>query len=263
MNMSIIVDKNKRYGFMPGCSLPSYNPHAVTKTIEYLNSVFPKFSAVQKCCGKPTKAVGQYDLFKERFSGLQGDMDDVGIEDMIVACQSCYVTFKEASTTPVTSLWQLWPLIGFPEELKGKAKDSDIVFTIHDSCSTRYEKELQDGIRWILDELGYKYIESKYAKDKTRCCGFGGMVVPANPEVAYKVMLKRVETLEKENVIVYCAACRSSLLKGGAKSWHILDLIWGDVVMEGDESPEDVLSNPVKSWVNRYKTKKGIIKSVG
>lgn len=261
--MSEANNNDKRYGFMPGCSLPSYNPMAVAKTTEFLNSVFPQFSAVQKCCGKPTKAVGQYDLFKERFQGLQDDMDDVSIEDMIVACQSCYLTFKEASSTPVTSLWALWPKIGLPEELKGKAKDSDMVFTIHDSCSTRFEKELQDGIRWILQELGYKVEESDYAREKTRCCGFGGMVVPANPEVAAKVMVKRVDTLNQPNVIVYCAACRSSLLKGGAQAWHILDLIWGPVIMAGDKCPEDVLASPVKSWVNRYKAKKGIMKSVG
>jgi len=260
--MSITIDKNKRYGFIPGCSLPSYSPEIVTKTTAYLNSVFPKFSAVQKCCGKPTKAVGQYELFKERFQGLQDDMDDVGIEEMIVACQSCKLTFNEASKTPTHSLWEILPMIGLPEELRGKAKDSDIVFTIHDSCSTRHDKALQDGIRWILDELGYKYIESKYSREKTRCCGFGGMVVPANPEVAMKVMKRRVETLESDSVVVYCAACRSSILKGGAKSWHILDLVWGPVVNASDNSPDDSLASPVKSWVNRYKSKQGIKKSV-
>ncbi len=260
--MEFTLDQNKRYGFMPGCSLPSYSPTAVIKTTEYLNETFDKFSAVQKCCGKPTKAVGQYDLFKERFKGLQDDMDDVGIENMIVACQSCKLTFDAASPTPTYSLWEILPVIGLPEELRGKAKDSEILFTIHDSCSTRHLSKLQDGIRWILDELGYKYVESKYSREKTRCCGFGGMVVPANPEVAAKVMKKRVETLDVDNVVVYCAACRSSLLKGGAQAWHILDLIWGPVVNAGDLSPTDVLASPVSSWMNRYKSKKGIMKVV-
>lgn len=260
--MAFTVDQSVRYGFMPGCSLPSYSPEGVIKTTEYLREAFDKFSAVQKCCGKPTKAVGQYDLFKERFQGLQDDMDAVGIEQMIVACQSCKLTFDDASPTPTYSLWEVMPIIGLPEELRGKAKDSDIVFTIHDSCSTRHLTELQDGIRWILKELGYQVVESKYARDKTRCCGFGGMVVPANPEVAAKVMKRRVETLDSENVVVYCAACRSSILKGGAKAWHILDLIWGPVVYAGDEAPKDVLSSPVASWKNRYLSKRGIAKAI-
>lgn len=256
--MSFKVEQNQRYGFMAGCSLPSYNPHAVIKTTEYLNSYFDNFSAVQKCCGKPTKAVGQYDLFKERFKSLQDDMDAVEIQRMIVACQSCKLTFDEASHTPTYSLWEVLPVIGLPEALRGKAKDSDMVFTIHDSCSTRHLSELHDGIRWILNELGYKVVESKHSREKTRCCGFGGMVVPANPEVAKKVMKKRVETLEYENVVVYCAACRSSILQGGANAWHILDLIWGPVIYAGNNAPKDVLASPVSSWVNRYKSKQGL-----
>ncbi|WP_207706855.1 (Fe-S)-binding protein [Alkaliphilus pronyensis] len=260
--MTIKIDKSKRYGFMPGCSLPSYSPEAVTKTTAYLNEVFPNFSAVQKCCGKPTKAVGQYDLFKERFADLQKDMDDVDIDEMIVACQSCKLTFDEASPTPTHSLWELLPIIGLPKELKGKAKDSDIVFTIHDSCSTRHLTALHDGVRWILQELGYKVVESEYSREKTRCCGFGGMVVPANPPVAEKVMKRRVETLETDKIVVYCSACRSSILKGGAKAWHLLDLVWGPVVYAKDAPPEDVLSSPVKAWINRYKAKKGIEKAI-
>ncbi len=260
--MTFQVDKNKRYGFMPGCSLPSYSPEGVAKTTAYLDSVLPNFSAVQKCCGKPTKAVGQYDLFKERFAGLQSDMDAVGIEEMIVACQSCKLTFNETSPTPTHSLWSIFPTIGLPEELRGKAKHSDVVFTVHDSCSTRHDKELQDGIRWILKELGYTVVESKHSRENTRCCGFGGMVVPANPEVAQKVMNRRVETLESDYVVVYCSACRSSILKGQGQAWHILDLVWGPVVMKGDKAPSDVLSSPVKSWLNRYKAKAGIKKAV-
>lgn len=256
--MGFIVDQSKRYGFMPGCSLSSYSPEAVFKTTDFLNKTFDNFSAVQKCCGKPTKAVGQYELFKERFSDLQSDMDAVGIENMIVACQSCKLTFDEVSPTPTFSLWEVLPIIGLPQELRNKAANSDMVFTIHDSCSTRNLHDLHDGIRWILDELGYKYIESEYSREKTRCCGFGGMVVPANPEVAAKVMKRRVETLETKNIVVYCAACRSSILQGGANAWHILDLIWGPVVMANDLSPKDVLASPVSSWVNRYKSKQGI-----
>lgn len=260
--MTIKIDKNKCYGFMPGCSLPSYSPEATTKTIEYLNSVFPEFSAVQKCCGKPTKAVGQYDLFKKRFADLQKDMDDVNVDEMIAACQSCKLTFDEASPTPTHSLWEIFPVIGLPEEVKDKAKDSDVVFTIHDSCSTRNLIGLHEGIRWIMNELGYKFVESKYSREKTRCCGFGGMVVPANPQVADKVMKRRVETLDSEYIVVYCSACRSSILKGGAKAWHILDLLWGPTVYAKDAPPADVLSSPVKAWVNRYKSKRGIAKTL-
>lgn len=256
------IDKDKRYGFMPGCSLPSYNPEAVGAIVAHLQSVFPKFSVVQKCCGKPTKAVGQYEKFKERFGELENDMKAVEIDVMIVACQSCKLTLDEYSSLPTISLWEILPLIGLPKDAIGKGKDSDMEFCIHDSCSTRFEKDLQDGIRWAMDQMGYKYAIGDHEREKTRCCGFGGMIVPVKPELAKRVMQKRVDTLPNQNIVVYCSACRQSMMKVSAKSWHILDLIFGPVVYKGDKAPEDVLSSPVKSWVNRYKSKKAMGKEL-
>ncbi|ADI00762.1 (Fe-S)-binding protein [Salisediminibacterium selenitireducens] len=252
----------ERKGFMPGCSLPSYTPDGVKKTMEYLKTVYPDLGGVQKCCGKGTKALGQEEKFKERFAGLQQDMDDIGIDTIIVACQNCYKTINETSeTTKAESLWTLLPKIGIPEELRGKAKDSDVVFGIHDSCSTRYEKELQDGVRWVLKELGYRVEESEHSRENARCCGFGGMIVPANPDLATRVMQRRADDFTTDHVVVYCAACRASMMKVGKKAFHILDLLWGPVVHSDTAPPEDVLSKPAGAWINRYKSKR-IVKQV-
>lgn len=247
---------------MPGCSLSSYNPEAVTKTVAYLNEALPKFSAVLKCCGKPTRDIGQYELFRERFEGLLADMRDVEIETMILACPNCKAVFEKESQIKSHLLWEILPLIGLPEEVRGKAKESDMVFTIHDSCSAREDKAAQDGIRWILTELGYKYVESEYSREKTRCCGYGGMVNPVNPELTRKVMQRRIKTLADYPVVVYCATCRSALSQAGRKAWHIMDLIWGPVVRAGDMPPEDVLEVPEKVWHNRFKTRQGMLEQL-
>lgn len=249
--------------FMPGCSLPSYAPEHVASITKHLKSVYPTLGAVQKCCGKPTAAIGQYDLFKERYGKLQHDFDTLNADEVIVACQSCYGMIKKANghQTP-RSLWSLLPEIGLPEDIIGKAKHSDVVFTIHDSCSTRYEAELQAGIRWILNELGYQTTEPEYTKENTRCCGFGGMVVPANPDVANRVIQRRVSEFKTDHVVVYCAACRASMLGVNVKAWHILDLMFGPVVMQHDAPPANVLANPLKAWFNRYQSKKKLIQCI-
>ncbi|WP_018249569.1 (Fe-S)-binding protein [Orenia marismortui] len=252
------MSKTKRV-FIPGCSLPSYNPDAVKKTLEFLQEKLPGTGAILKCCGKPTKALGQVDKFKERYAGFQAEIDKLGAEEIIVACQSCYLTMSANSPQKVTSLWSLLPEIGLPEESVGIGKDSDITFAIHDSCSTRDRKDIHDGIRWIIKELGYNSEEPPHTRETTMCCGFGGMVVPANPELAQRVMNKRTSEVESDYMVTYCAACRESMVKGGKKAVHILDLIFGGPWNSKSEFPDNP-SSPLTGWVNRYKSKRNIKK---
>jgi hypothetical protein len=40
--------------FIPGCSLPSYNPETVCNILEYIQEKLPGTGTILKCCGKPT-----------------------------------------------------------------------------------------------------------------------------------------------------------------------------------------------------------------
>jgi len=246
--------------FIPGCSLPSYNPEAVMKTLEFLQEKLPGTGGILKCCGKPTKALGQMDKFKERYGEFQSEVDKLGADEIIVACQSCFLTMSANSPNQtVKSLWAMFPELGLPEAAKGIGKDSDITFAIHDSCPTRDRKDIHDGIRWIMTELGYKVEEPPHTRENTKCCGFGGMIVPANPDLAQRVMNKRTEEVESDYMVTYCAACRESMVKGGKKAVHILDLIFGGKWDSSREFP-GVPSSPLKGWTNRHKSKSNMKK---
>ncbi len=251
--------KTKRV-FIPGCSLPSYNPELVGKILAHLQERLPGTGAILKCCGKPTKALGQVEAFKERYAELQTEIDRLGAEEIIVACQSCYVTMKEYSPNQkVRSLWEVLPEIGLPEGAIGIGKGSDLTIAVHDSCPTRDVTPIQDGIRWILGELGYAMEEPPHTRAQTRCCGFGGMVVPANPELAMRVMKRRTAEVSSDCMVTYCAACRESMVRGGKKAVHILDLIFGGPLTSRSNFP-GLPANPLKGWVNRHRAKRLILK---
>lgn len=256
------LDRTIRYGFLPGCSLSSYSPDAVAKTAAYLNAVLPKFSALLRCCGKPTRDLGEQRTFQRRFAETQRDMADIGAEKMILACPNCKKVFDEQTPETALSLWEILQKVGIPEELRGKAKNSDIVFTIHDPCSARYDTAAQEGVRWLLTELGYRYEDSEFSREKTRCCGFGGQVGTVDPALAAQVMERRLATLPERSVVTYCATCRSAFMQNGRKAWHILDLLWGPVVYADSDAPEDVLADPDNVWHNRFQTRKGLIQAV-
>ncbi|MFW5811677.1 MAG: FAD-dependent oxidoreductase, partial [Alkalispirochaetaceae bacterium] len=244
--------------FIPGCSLPSYNPEAVGKIYSHLQATLGNTGAILKCCGKPTKALGQYDLFKERYAQLQAEIDKLGAQEIIVACQSCFLNMSEYSPNQkVRSLWEIMPEIGLPEGAEDIGLESDATFAIHDSCSTRHVSSIHEGIRWIIEKTGYQSEEPPHTKENGMCCGFGGMVVPANPDLAQRVMIKRTSEVKSDQMVTYCAACRESMVKGGKKAVHILDLLFNPTYKQESEYP-GLGKGPLEAWVNRYKAKKAL-----
>ena len=248
--------------FIPGCSLPSYKPELVGKIIEHLQDRLPGTGVILKCCGKPTKALGQVDAFEKRYAELQAEIDRLGAEEIIVACQSCYVTMLAYSPNQkVRSLWEVLPEIGLPEKAVGIGKDADFSIAVHDSCPTRDVTQIQNGIRSIMNSLGYPVEEPPHTRETTRCCGFGGMVVPANPDLALRVMERRTAEVKSDVMVTYCAACRESMVRGGKKALHILDLIFSGP-WKKDSSYPGLPDSPITSWANRYKAKRLIRKTV-
>jgi len=251
---------NVKRVFMPGCSLPSYSPDLVKAITTYLSEEVEGLSTVLKCCGKPTALMGQKSLFEQRYQSLQEEFDRVEAEEVIVACQNCYNVVKRHSPKQkVTSLWTLLDEIGIPKEAKGIGADSDLIFAIHDSCPTRDEAEIHESVRNIVKELGYQTEELQYSKDKTRCCGMGGMLGAADFELAKRIMTSRAKEATSENMLVYCASCRDAMTIGGKKTLHLLDLIFGG----GYDSKRQIstaIANPLKNWSNRYRSKKIIQK---
>ncbi|WP_330656064.1 (Fe-S)-binding protein [Alkaliphilus flagellatus] len=256
-------DKNKETVrvFMPGCSLSSYSPKLVSKTLRYLQKKLPGTGVVLKCCGKPTRAIGQEDAFKERYGELEDEFKRLGVTEVITACQSCYTTIaKESPNIKIKSLWTVIPEIGIPEEKINIGANSDLVFGIHDSCATRRNGDIQKGARSIIKDLGYKIQEDDQSEKIIRCCGQGGMVGPANPELTKQIMKERANEVESDYVVTYCGACRESMVRGGKKSIHILDLMFKGPWNSKSDMP-GVGKTPMNSWVNRYKSKKELNKS--
>ncbi|WP_207640839.1 FAD-dependent oxidoreductase [Desulfitibacter alkalitolerans] len=243
--------------FMPGCSLPSYSPKLVGEILRYLQRELPGTGAVLRCCGKPTKALGLENDFAQRYSLLESAFKQLEVEEIIVACQSCYSMITTMSPhLKVRSLYEVLKEVGIPEEVKGIGKGK--VMALHDSCVTRDCSTIHDSVRFLMREMGYKIEELPHNRENTRCCGFGGMVVPANPNLAKRIMNRRASEAKSEHIITYCAACRESMTMGGKKALHLMDLMFN---RQWDKTGAPGLQGPLQNWLNRYKSKKEIQRS--
>ena len=250
-----------KYGFMPGCSLASTSPENVQHIINYLQDLYPDLAIIEACCGKPMKMIGETEKFENHFANLAEMVRDAEIDDLLLACQNCLKVMTEEKKFKVDSLWVKMAEWGLPEEYHNKAKDSDVVFSIQDSCSARDRTDVQRAVRQIMKFLVYKVARNRLSLRNTLCCGFGGMCGVSNAQLSHEVARKRVQTFKTDYVVSYCSSCTLAMSIGGARSWHLLDLIFGPVVHLGDQPKPNDLGNTLKAWQNRYRTKKIIQKA--
>lgn len=219
--------ESSRYAFFPGCQLCGSSPEHVEKMYVFLRQVFPVegVGLMLRCCGAPADWAGERELFDDVKSEFRHEYEKLGKPKIIVACSSCYRIFKtHFPDIEIQSFWEVFDRMG-PRHFT--ARDISTPITIHDPCSTRYETALQDSVRNIIIKIGYKIEELPLNREKTECCSYGGLMWLANRDVAKLVVQRRVGESSLDYV-TYCAMCREFFTRGGKRTLHLLDLIYGN-----------------------------------
>lgn len=214
------------YLFFPGCQLCASSPDKVFTAYQYLcTKISHGVGLMLDCCSAPAYWAGQEALFHENLESWKQKWIDLGKPELIVACSTCYRIFSDfLQEVPVISLWQLFKKIGLPES---HLPFEQVNLAVHDPCTTRYEAEIQDSIRSLLNTSGVIIEELVLSRDLTECCGFGGLMQNAHPEIA-KETLHRRATLSSSDYVTYCGMCRDNLASSGKRVLHILDILFPD-----------------------------------
>lgn len=253
---TVLSKKKTKYLFVPGCTVPAYSPSIIEKTFKHLQDTLDgEVGALLQCCGKVTKLVGEDKKFKARNKMAIDAINETNADVIITICPSCYNVYKQTSDKEVISYWDLMrEKIGIPPKQKNIGVNSDVIFNIHDSCVTRNVKSHHENVRWILDELGYKYEEMRNNRENTRCCGVGGMVCNSNPELYKKIYTRRANDCTQDNVLTYCGSCRGTMETAGKDSLHILNLLHEGTYTK-DMAQKRGYTSEEEMWANRLETK--------
>jgi NADPH-dependent glutamate synthase beta subunit-like oxidoreductase len=217
--------QSSRYVFYPGCQLSASSPRQVFKIYQHLQqSLAGGVGLMLGCCGAPAEWSGRQELFGETLAAARQQWEELGSPQVIAACSSCYRMFKDhAPAMPVESLWTVLDRIGLPASA---APATTATVAIHDACTTRHDEEIQESVRHLLGKLNVKVSELKDNRSLTTCCGYGGLMSFANPEVAAKVVTRRIHE-SAADYLTYCAMCRDNFAAKGKQSYHLLELICG------------------------------------
>lgn len=212
--------------FFPGCQLCASSPAQVERVYAYLMDVFPGGVALRLgCCGAPAFWAGREDEFRSVGDGFLEDWKALGRPELIVACSTCFRMFAEhLPQVPIVSLWQA---LDAPHLTPAAAEAAGQELAIHDPCTTRPYPAIQDAARRIVKRLGISAQELTLGRDKTECCGFGGLMQNANPELSREVAARRAR-ISPLDYLTYCAMCRDSLAAVGKRAVHLLDVVFPD-----------------------------------
>lgn len=214
-----------RLVFFPGCQQAASSPGAVRNMYEYLcEKVAGGVGLMLGCCGAPANWAGQEKLFQETLAQIEDNWRALGRPQVITACPTCFSMFSHnLPDLPVETLWTLLDRIGLPP---GAGNAAPRRLAVHDSCTTRHEGPLHASVRRILAGLGHAVEELPHSREKTVCCGYGGLMMFADKEVARKTVGRRIGE-SGSDYVTYCAMCRDNFAGQGKRAFYLLDLLVG------------------------------------
>ena len=213
--------------FFPGCQLSASAPAMVKRVYAHLRRILSGgVGLMLGCCNAPAFWAGQEDRFQTEFSRLCDQWIALGRPEIILACSTCYRIFQtHLPEAKIMSLWHVLEEKGLPVDLC--VKHGAVPLAVHDPCTTRHEPGIQQSVRSLLRRLGQPFEELELGRSYTECCGFGGLMQNANPDLA-KTVVKRLSGKSPADYLTYCAGCRDNLAASGKRAVHILDLVFPD-----------------------------------
>jgi NADPH-dependent glutamate synthase beta subunit-like oxidoreductase len=211
--------------FFPGCMLSGSAPEHVDRAYAYLRGKLTGGVGVAlRCCGAPAAWAGETAVFRKGIAEIRRQWQELGQPRIIVACPSCYEVFKQnLPGVDLVSLWEVYDQAGLPE---GGDLPPGYRVTVHDACAARHEAGMRGAVRRVLERLGCSVGEPEFGGEKAQCCGFGGLMLFADPALAGRVA-DRMGAGSEADLVTYCAMCRDRLASRGKRSLHLLDLVHG------------------------------------
>lgn len=230
--------------FFPGCQLAGANPEQVIQVYEFLRNRSRETGLMLQCCAAPAYWAGDQSKTKAAIALIETNWHQLGRPEMILACSSCMEMFRQyLPQITITSLWEVMDRGDLPNQIRGGAAGTPALGTLpamalHDPCTTRNEPRIHEAVRSLAAKLDIPIQELELSRTNTECCGFGGLMENANPEMAKKQIEQRRSESDLD-FLTYCAMCRNQLRGADKRTVHILDYLF-----PGKESPGDPAARP-------------------
>ncbi len=211
--------KTTNYLLFPGCQLGATDPAYVVESYRLLSELLDnEVGIMYQCCGAPAYWDGNLEMFSSTCDNIRNSWEELGKPVMVTICPSCYALFKEQlPDIPNISIWELLAEKFEPLDIGNSQK-----ITVFDPCSSSEFPEMQKSVRKLIEKIGFIIEEAE--AESSACCGYGGLIYGANPDLYDKINEKNI-TASKNDFIAYCTNCREAFVKYKKPTYYLLELL--------------------------------------
>lgn len=173
----------------------------------------------EACCGSVLLRTG---FLKEAQEQITKNSEVFKDETVLTSCAGCYKTFKEDyENIDVIHVSQLLKQLISEDKLNFTKKDLNV--TYHDSCHLGRHMEIFDDPRSVIESVA-TIVEMENNRENSLCCGAGGGVKSAYPEIADELSKARIKQAKDTNCNILITACPFCKLNLDNDELEVLDL---------------------------------------
>ncbi len=209
-------------GYFVGCTAAYRNRGIADATISILNKLGEDFTVVDEaCCGSVLQRIGvDEEAVRDIMERNVRSAADLGVEEVVFSCAGCYRMFKEEYPKHVDVPFKVRHISEFLAERDIKLKPLDKKITYHDPCHLGRHCGVYEAPRKLLAKIpGAEFKEMQHNRETALCCGGGGGVRSAYPDLAENVAARRVDEAAFADLLVTtCPFCVSNLRVGKERS---------------------------------------------
>jgi L-lactate dehydrogenase complex protein LldG len=212
--------------FFAGCSLSYLEPEVAAAAVEVLRAagIEPVYlGSEERCCGSPLLRMGEVGLYEQVARENVELLRASGASEVIALCPGCLKALRDYRerypefdlevrhiTEVLADAVQQGKLsLQAPEGLKAA------VATYHDPCHLGRGCGIYEEPRRVLAAIdGLELVEMERNRQFAACCGAGGGVKTAFPELAREIARKRARMAGQEGadlIITSCPWCEQNL----------------------------------------------------
>jgi Fe-S oxidoreductase len=183
---------------------------STARILNYLGANFGILGPAEKDSGHDVRRFGEETLFMALRDSNADAIRACGVTRIVTADPHAYNALKHdyRSVPPVEHISQVIGRAVREGRLRFNPILGDKVYTYHDPCYLGRHNQVYDDPRDVLDAMpGMKRVEMKRSRDRSFCCGGGGLMLFYEPKEEQRIGVKRVQMAAEAGADVIVTAC--------------------------------------------------------